>query len=116
MKVQAAEAHKAWIQSHTPHEIHLANQARKTLRLQLKTNYDTTKKGTRYKDAYRKLEDPRLPVRPQSASLVFFMERWASGDLDGVPVPEGGARLSKEWQAMSDGEKEVCIMLHSLLC
>ena len=65
--------YNAWVKSHTPEEIRLANNARKQLRRKL------ADKGKKAPALTRLIEDDRLPKRPISPYTIFFAERQATG-------------------------------------
>ncbi|KAF2031990.1 hypothetical protein EK21DRAFT_61887 [Setomelanomma holmii] len=99
--VRRAE-YRAWIQSHTPQQIHDANNARARLRKLLKSSAGKR----RYPIHTQKLEDDRQPKRLRSSFTVFFTERHASGDLKGIKVTEATKLIAEEWKALSEGEKK----------
>lgn len=93
----AAEQQKLkWIQSLTPTEVRLANNARANL----------TKRGI--KGYSSKLSDERIPQRPRSSYLYFSLDRMNSGDLKGVAFADRGKLIGTEWKALPAGEKKVC--------
>jgi hypothetical protein len=87
-------AYKAFIQSFTPTQIRLANNARRLL-----------KKKTQ--KAWPLLVDERQPARPNSVFVYFMKSRHASGDMKGIPVAEALPLIAKEYQALSPSEKKV---------
>lgn len=94
-----AASYKAWVQSHTPEQIHEANLSRARLaRL--------AQKGATNAKAPRKIVDERLPKRPGNAYALFIKERWASGDVNGE-VGAVGLELAREWKGLSESEKKV---------
>lgn len=94
--------YKAWIESHTPDQIRLANNARTQLRAKLK---GTIKSG--HPAHTTRLVDERLPKRPASAFSQFVKDRHATGDLKGIKVTDSMKVISEEWKALSAGEKKV---------
>ncbi|CZT48290.1 uncharacterized protein RSE6_08965 [Rhynchosporium secalis] len=96
-KAENAAAYKKWVESHTPDEIRQANLARAALR-RLKGN--KAKKPSNIKDE-------RQPKRALSAQFFFHRERWASGDLKGIRIPDATALLFKEWNELSPAQKQV---------
>lgn len=89
-------AYEAWIQTHTPYEIRLANNARVHLR----------RLGTK-PGRWSTLKDQRQLKRPALPRLLFAADRWASGDLQGLKVTEASRLLSREWEALPAAEKKV---------
>lgn len=87
---------KEWMEFHTVQEIADANNARKLLRRRLDRG-----------SVFRLLQDDRAPSRPKGAYLRFSADRFASGDLKGLSIPEAGKLVSEEWKDLSAAEKEV---------
>lgn len=85
-----------WVQSLTPTQVRLANNARANL----------TKRGI--KGYSSKLSDERTPSRPRSSYLYFALDRIHSGDLKGVAFADRGKLIGTEWKALPAGEKKVC--------
>ena len=56
---------------------------------------------------YNRLVDDRATKRPPSAYLMFYMERYASGDFSGINGREATRLVGNEWRALSDAEKQV---------
>lgn len=96
-------AYRAWIQSKTPIEIDAANRARRRLKHLLAPTLSAYCLGRRFAP----IKDERQPTKPRSGFTLFCSERWQSGDLDGVSVPEAGSRISAEWKALTDAERKV---------
>ncbi|KAF1930776.1 uncharacterized protein M421DRAFT_3069 [Didymella exigua CBS 183.55] len=92
--------YNAWVKSHTPEQIRLANNARNLLRKKLAGKYKRQVAHT------QPIEDDRMPKRPSSAWAFFFAERQASSDFHGIAVPERARLISAEWKALSAGEKQ----------
>jgi hypothetical protein len=86
---------KQWIESHTPEQIRIANNAR----LQLKTK---NLRGT-----WHQIQDDRQPKQPRRALNFFTKERHASGDLKGISLAEAGRLVAREWNALSASERKV---------
>ncbi|UPK97833.1 hypothetical protein LCI18_008768 [Fusarium solani-melongenae] len=83
---------KAWIKTHEPARIHIANQARRRL--------------TKITDKnYRVFEDDRLPKRPLSSYTYFSSENWSR--LGGTDAIDGSKNVSEAWKALSPSEKAV---------
>ncbi|KAG9246326.1 hypothetical protein BJ878DRAFT_497611 [Calycina marina] len=99
-KVTNNIAFKQWIESHTPDEIRLANNARTQLKRK------TSKKPGAKSLAWPLLHDDRIPKHAKTPWLLFSVERWASGDLAHVPMLEAQKIISKEWQGLSGAEKK----------
>jgi len=106
--------YQAWIHSHTPDQIRVANNARAVLRRKLKG----TLKATKYPAYTSKLVDDRAAKKPTSSFLVFLKERFASGDFKSINVVEAAKLIGNEWKALSANEKKVCfcdLLLSNLL-
>jgi hypothetical protein len=88
-------AYKQWVESHTPEQIRVANNAR--LQLKLKDPIHT----------WRQIHDDRIPKRPSSPMLFFMKERHASGDFKGIGLAENSRLMSREWAALSPSERKV---------
>lgn len=91
------KAFKEWIESHTPDQIRIANNARRMLGV--KTS----------KRKWPTLKDHRVPKYPGSAFVQFTRERWASGDLKGIKIADAGALLKKEYNELSDAARKVSL-------
>ncbi|KAI1810779.1 hypothetical protein GGS20DRAFT_154175 [Poronia punctata] len=94
-----AGAYKTWVESHTPAETLRANRARRIL----KRKYNHPKAPSHLK----LIKDERLPKRPVAAYALF-----AKAKLEGttrVELADGMNRLSAEWKALSDSERQVSI-------
>ncbi|KAI8683986.1 HMG box domain-containing protein [Fusarium keratoplasticum] len=83
---------KAWIRTHEPARIHIANQARRRLTKLTDKNY-------------RVFEDDRLPKRPLSSYTNFTVENWPR--LGGSDAIDGSKNISEAWKALSPSEKAV---------
>ncbi|KAJ4196563.1 hypothetical protein NW755_001347 [Fusarium falciforme] len=83
---------KAWIKTHEPARIHIANQARRRLTKLTDKNY-------------RVFEDDRLPKRPLSSYTNFTVENWPR--LGGSDAIDGSKNISEAWKALSPSEKAV---------
>ncbi|KAH9870470.1 hypothetical protein IAQ61_005945 [Plenodomus lingam] len=93
--------YKAWVESHTPDQIRLANNARRLLRKKL-----VNKRKSGHPARTEKLIDERVPKSPASAYIHFVTERFTSGDFKGIPVTEAAKLAANEWKALSAGEKQ----------
>jgi len=89
-------AYKKWVQSHTPDQIRVANIARQALKRQ-------APKGS---SKFGQIEDPRLPKKAVPALFLFQQDRWASGDMQGIPVVDAAKQITKEYNALSASEKK----------
>ncbi|KAF1364817.1 hypothetical protein EJ07DRAFT_161798 [Lizonia empirigonia] len=98
--VKAAE-YKAWIESHTPEQIRVANNARARLRKLL----PPLKKGGAHRNT-RTLVDERRVKRPMNPWAFFFTERCPSSDFNGIAAPERTRLIAGEWKALDANEKK----------
>jgi len=87
---------KKWVESHTPDQIRVANNARKQLKRKL-----TARK-------YPLIPDDRAPKHPTNAMIYYMKEKHASGDLKGLKISETANLLSQEWKNLSASERKVC--------
>ncbi|KAM0437582.1 hypothetical protein ACHAPT_001946 [Fusarium lateritium] len=83
---------KAWVKTHEPARIHIANQARRRLS-------NLTGKN------YKLFEDERLPKKPLSSYTIFTVDNWPR--LGGSDAIEGSKNISQAWNALSASEKAV---------
>lgn len=83
---------KAWIKTHEPARIHIANQARRRLNKLTNKNYKT-------------LEDDRLPKKPLGSYTKFSVDNWPR--LGAGDAIEGSKSISQAWKALSASEKAV---------
>ncbi|KAF7536614.1 hypothetical protein G7Z17_g13015 [Cylindrodendrum hubeiense] len=86
------EKYKAWVETHSPERIYLANQARR--RLARKTDKNV-----------RTIRDERLPKSAGGAYNAFIKSRFASGGSTGGSLVDTVKALGQEWNALSDAEK-----------
>ncbi|EXJ68053.1 uncharacterized protein A1O5_08668 [Cladophialophora psammophila CBS 110553] len=98
-KAKNDQAYKTWVQSHSPLEIKLANNARRQL----------TKKARAAgkKKQYKPIQDDRTVHRPRNAYAYFFKERNDSGDLTSMTVGERGKLIGQEWKSLSTSERKI---------
>jgi len=96
--------HETWIRQHTPEQIRIANLARASLRRKLKNPKGSSK--------WSRLDDPRATPKPLMPWTRFVMERNSSGDFKNILLKERTQLISREWKALSAGEKKV--RLHSI--
>ncbi|MCJ1380489.1 hypothetical protein MMC17_003594 [Xylographa soralifera] len=93
-KAAKREAYEAWIQSLTPESIRKANNARNTLmRLGIK-------------GFSRHLKDERQVKRPVPAHAFFLKERFNSGDMQGMGLPDAARLIMREWRELGDSDKQ----------
>jgi hypothetical protein len=104
-KVANESTYKKWINSHTPEEIRLANNARNLLKKH-EVAKGVLKKGSH---KFTSLEDPRIPKRPIQAWTQFATTRWNSGDLKGIKVGDATRQILKEWKELSPSQRKVSI-------
>ncbi|KAL1622779.1 hypothetical protein SLS54_004799 [Diplodia seriata] len=88
------KAYKKWVESYTPLEIRLANNARRQLKSKL-VSYPKSQ-----------IRDDRALPQPHSAYILFTKERHASGDFKGIRTIEAGKLIGKEWTALSATDKK----------
>jgi len=88
------EAYKKWVLTYTPDQIRSANNARRILKRRLTTGY------------YPQIKDERQVKPALRAYILFTQERYNSGDLKNMTLPERAALLSKEWRGMTESEKK----------
>ncbi|PHH70934.1 hypothetical protein CDD82_6828 [Ophiocordyceps australis] len=88
------EKMKAWVQEHPPEAIYLANLARRRL-------------DRKFKRAYSQIQDPRLPARPSSAFIHYYIKRRGDGtDLPSDGVINMSRQVAVEWRALAPSEKK----------
>ncbi|KAL8869260.1 MAG: hypothetical protein Q9174_004404 [Haloplaca sp. 1 TL-2023] len=87
--------YREWILSHTPTQIHAANNARLHLRRK-------SPKGR----VWRKLKDERMPTARRPPYTEFAIERYKSGDFAGMKVTEAGKLIGAEWRALDASQKK----------
>ncbi|OQV08258.1 HMG-box domain-containing protein [Cladophialophora immunda] len=97
-KAKNDRAYKQWVQTHSPLEIKLANNARRQLTKKAK--------AAGKKKQYKSIQDDRSVHRPRNAYAFFFKERNDSGDLQGMTVGERGKLIGQEWKKLSAAEKK----------
>ena len=104
-EARAAE-YKAWVESHTPDQIRIANNARNLLRRKLAGKL----KGNAKPGHTQLIVDERQVKRPQTAWSFFFAERQASSDFKSIAIAERAKLIAGEWKALSADEKKVCYL------
>lgn len=98
-EVDNAAAYKKWVESYTPDQIRLANNARRALR-------SLVADGVKNIKHYRPIKDERQPKRASTPISLFLKDRWESGDFKGIKIVDAGKLISKEWEALSASEKK----------
>ncbi|KAF2842339.1 hypothetical protein M501DRAFT_998616 [Patellaria atrata CBS 101060] len=100
----AQAAYKAWVESHSPDEIRIANNARNLLGRRL----DKTKAGRKRHDCnFATIHDERALKTPPNPYARFASSRWDSGDMRHIPVTQASKLIAQEWKALSESEKNV---------
>jgi hypothetical protein len=94
----------AWIHTHTPEQIRIANNARSNLKRRLAAGQPVKVRSQNL----RKLEDDRQVKAPANGWIRFSTERRSSGDFKSISVTDSMKLIAEEWKALSAGEKEVC--------
>ena len=103
---------RAWVHSHTPQEIHAANNARHHLR---KLMQGTMKK--KHPAHTAKIDDDRQPKGVTNAYARFVKERHATGDYKNIKITEASKLAAEEWKALGAAEKKVrYLCIPSLTC
>lgn len=95
---------QAWIHSHTPDQIRIANNARALLRVKLAR----TLKSKKYPAHTGKLPDDRHVKPALSPYVLFSKERWGSGDFKSIKITDATKLIANEWKSLSASEKTVC--------
>src|SRR5690242_15247223 len=72
--------YQAWVRSYTPDQIRIANNARALLRKKLGRSAKTNS----WPAHTHKIHDDRQVSKASTPYLLFFQERWASGDFKGI--------------------------------
>ncbi|MCJ1262798.1 hypothetical protein MMC22_002668 [Lobaria immixta] len=92
-KAATEAAYRQWLESYTPDQIRLANNARVSLR----------KKGMK---KYPKLADERQVKKPLAPHIYFIKDRQATAAYAAIKPLEKMALLCKEWSAAPAAEKK----------
>ncbi|KAI1458995.1 hypothetical protein F4805DRAFT_98021 [Annulohypoxylon moriforme] len=95
-KLTNAATYKAWVETHTPQDIHAANKARRLLKK--KHNYPP-------KSQLKLIRDGRLPKQPTTPYSLFTKARWASGDFANRTVADSAKQIGQEWRNLPDAER-----------
>ncbi|KAK3056852.1 hypothetical protein LTS18_011604, partial [Coniosporium uncinatum] len=107
-KAANATAYEAWVSSHTPEQIRLANNARRRLKQLL----PLTKSGSqRSGKGLTLIQDARQVKRPASSFSIFHGERYRSEDMKGIALAEVAKLTSGEYKALSESERKKYIDL-----
>ncbi|KAL9107999.1 MAG: hypothetical protein Q9227_007214 [Pyrenula ochraceoflavens] len=93
-------SYRKWLQSLSPEQIRVANQARGSLRTLARKDGKGVKPSP--------LRDERLVKSPSSAFLYFTKDRHASGDFRGVAVSEAAKLVGREWKGLSQNQQKAC--------
>jgi hypothetical protein len=109
-KADNEDAYKAWVESHSPDQIRVANLARQQLKRR------ATSRGIK-RPGIPMIKDSRLVKKPRYARQFFVTERFASGDMKGIKVTDGMKTLMNEFASLSLAEKKVslCPSTHYLI-
>jgi predicted nucleic acid-binding Zn ribbon protein len=91
-----------WVESFTPDQIRIANNARISIKKRLSASGIKFKQGS-----YSQIKDSRQPHPHIAATNIFIREKHATGDFKGIGFAEASAQLHREWKAMSEAEKKV---------
>jgi hypothetical protein len=97
------EEYRAWVESHTPEQIRLANAARSRMR---KMMQDSSSKLVKYSNL-REIPDERKVFRPRTAFSQFVKDRITDADFNGIALGQRAKLLAAEWRALSEDEKKV---------
>lgn len=90
--------YEAWVKSHTPDQIRMANLARNKLR---------TKAGIKYGAKWPLIKDDRLLVQPSSSYALFLGDRMATGDFRHISLGDATRLIAGEWKSLDEGQKKV---------
>ncbi|KAF2189582.1 hypothetical protein K469DRAFT_43218 [Zopfia rhizophila CBS 207.26] len=97
------KAYKAWVLSHTPDQIRLANIARRRLK---RTSSKTSMTGRRVNPPNTRLiKDDRQLSPPLTPYVRFALERRQSGDMKDISLGDSGKLTANEWKSLSASEK-----------
>lgn len=94
-KAENEAALKSWVESHTPDQIRIANNARRSL----------LRAGN--KGGHTQIPDSRIPKGRATAMALWMGERHASGDLKGLGAVERVRLLAKEWKDVPASVRQV---------
>ena len=51
--------------------------------------------------------DDRQVARPTMAHVEFFKERFSTGDMKGIAVPDAMKLIMREWKELGEADKQV---------
>jgi len=91
-------AHVAFVSKLSVDEIKQSNLARARL--------NRLSPSSRRAVRARPIRDPRVPKMPPNAYSQFTSSRWASGEFEGVSVPDAAKRMSAEWKSLTAAQKQ----------
>ena len=100
-------AMKRFVESHTPDEIRLANNARRQLNTVRKGEKLAGQKTSTVGKLSRKLQDSRVSKRPTSIWATFLAQRFASGDYKGFRAPDAIQYIKQDWDKLSQDDRKV---------
>ncbi|KAL8413968.1 hypothetical protein RB594_005268 [Gaeumannomyces avenae] len=86
-------AYKAWVESHTPAEVHAANKARSRLRRVHKVSKSMIK-------------DPRLPKRPMTPFFFYIQKGFTPRDPALVKVTDHAKAAASQWNTLGTAERK----------
>ncbi|KAI9846105.1 MAG: hypothetical protein M1837_004361 [Sclerophora amabilis] len=86
--------YKQWVQSHTPDQIRLANNARAVLKRRSATG------------KYPPITDDRKVKRPLPPYILFSMERQRTGDFKNMAITETSKLIGSEWKGLKEDDKK----------
>lgn len=90
---------KAWIASHTPEQIRVANNARQFL-----------KKRTGKSFGYQ-LQDNRIPKQPRPAHVIFAQDQWLAGEFKELSPTDAISVLYQRFKELPEAQQQVSIVL-----
>lgn len=95
---KGTQAYREFIQSHTPLEIHKANNARNQLKRM---------QGKKNSSLWAHIKDERQVKHPVSSFAYFTQARQATQDYKGMTLATGAGLIAREWKALPAAEKKV---------
>ncbi|KAJ8114021.1 hypothetical protein OPT61_g3998 [Boeremia exigua] len=91
--------YKNWVESHTPAQIRVANNARSLIRKKMA--------GKKRQPTHTQPIKDERQVKGRRSSWIFFVnERQLSSDFKDMPITERVKRFAQEWKALSASEKQ----------
>lgn len=101
MKIENGRAeYKKFVESYTPEEIRLANNARKELNRKIPS-------APGKKPRYPEIKDERVVTRPRNAFIQFVTNRATSADFNNIMAKDRMKLIGAEWKALNAEEKAV---------